>query len=228
MYKYEYPRPSVTVDCVIFGFDPGSAGLRVVLIKRADDPFKGKWALPGGFINVNDEDQGESLEEAAQRELNEETGLKINYLEQLYTFGQPGRDPRGRVISVAYFALVNQNAQQIIAGSDAAEVKWLDVKNVKTLAFDHNKILDKAVERLHAKIKYSPVGFNLMPETFTMRDLHHFYEALLMKKIDFSNFRKKILVTDLLIGTGSEVVGQHRPAPIYKFSGIDGIFNLEF
>lgn len=220
-YSYEYPRASLTVDCVVFGFDPTAASLKVLLVRRLDDPFKGSWALPGGFVNVSDEDpQGESLEEAAMRELNEETGLKIEYLEQLYTFGTPGRDPRGRVVSVAHFALVKTKDHKVVAGSDASEATWFEVANVRpaSLAFDHAEILKVGLARLEAKVRWAPIGFNLLPAEFTLTELQGLYEVVLRRPLDKRNFRKRILAMKILTEVGTTGEGRMgRPARLYRF-----------
>jgi 8-oxo-dGTP diphosphatase len=218
-YTYEYPRPSVTVDCVVFGFN-GDQALRVLLIRRKEAPFKGKQALPGGFVGVRDDgDQGESLEAAAMRELAEETGVKLSYLEQLYTFGTPGRDPRGRVISVAYLALVRSSEHVAKAGSDAASAKWVPVQEAlaSKLAFDHSEILDAAVKRMRGKIRYTPIGVHLLPPEFSLAELRVLYEAILGRALDGANFRKKALATNVLIPTGGAREGSHRPAQLYRF-----------
>ncbi|MCB9233828.1 MAG: NUDIX hydrolase [Bacteroidia bacterium] len=191
MYTYEYPRPALTVDCIIFGVENNQ--LKVLLIQRGEEPFKGAWALPGGFVLM-----GEDLEEAARRELEEETSVRDVYLEQLYTFGQPGRDPRGRVVTVAYFALVNLADHQIKASTDASAAAWFAVSNLPSLAFDHQNILEVALERLRGKIKYRPIGFELLPEKFLFSQLEKLYEAILLEPIDRRNFRKKIMKTGLL------------------------------
>jgi 8-oxo-dGTP diphosphatase len=219
-HTYEYPRPSVTVDCVVFGFN-GERRLKVLLIRRAEPPFKGKQALPGGFVNVSDKgDQGESLEDAARRELAEETGVEIAYLEQLYTFGAPGRDPRGRVIDVAYFALVRSEEHAAHAGSDAASASWVDLQDAlkQKLAFDHSDVLAMASRRLRAKVRYAPIGFNLLPREFTIADIRALYEATLGRKLDVSNFHKRILATEILEPTGGVREGAHRPAALFKFN----------
>src|SRR6266496_1650146 len=149
-YTYQYPRPALTVDCVVFGFDEGE--LKVLLIERALEPFKGKWALPGGFVRVD-----ETLDEAARRELEEETGLRNVFLEQLYTFGAVQRDPRERVVSVAYYALVNLRDHPVQAATDARDAGWFGVHDVPSLAFDHANILHMALDRLRGKLRYQPV-----------------------------------------------------------------------
>jgi len=219
---YPFPRPSVTVDCVVFGFDTANENdsLQVLLIRRGDAPYKNYWALPGGFVRVGDGigSQGESLEDAAKRELNEETNINLTYSEQLYTFGQPDRDPRGRVITVAYFALVQKTDP--ICGSEASAVIWAGINRVQhmTLAFDHKDILDKALARLRMKIRYEPIGFNLLSPKFTLAELRHLYEGILNRKLDVSNFRKHVLATNVLTETGQMQKGQHRPAPYYRFN----------
>jgi 8-oxo-dGTP diphosphatase len=210
-FTYEYPRPAVTVDCVIFGFD--ESGLRVLLIQRGTEPFRGRWAIPGGFVDMN-----ESLEDAARRELEEETGLRSVYLEQLYTFGDPGRDPRGRVITVAYWALTRVLAEPVRAASDADCAAWFPVDDLPDLAFDHERILTAARERLAAKVRYQPVGFELLPRQFPLSQLQRLYEVLLERPIDKRNFRKRVLEMGVLVDT-KEVQRDvaHRAAKLYMF-----------
>jgi 8-oxo-dGTP diphosphatase len=218
-YTYEYPRPSVTVDCVVFGLN-GDRNLRVLLIRRADDPFAGKLALPGGFVNVSDAgNQGEDLEVAARRELDEETGVKPDHLEQLATFGTPKRDPRGRVISVAYMTLVRSTEHAARAGSDASAAEWTLVETATKakLAFDHGEILALALQRLRAKLRYAPIGFSLLPPTFTISELRGVYEAVLGVALDPANFQKKALATGVLVATGSTKTGKHPAAKLYRF-----------
>lgn len=215
MPTYEYNRPSVTVDAVVLGVD--AVQLRVLLIQRKGEPFAGAWALPGGFVDVTDEgDQGESVDDAAARELKEETGLVAAHLEQLYTFGEPGRDPRCRVITVAYMALVRPDAHPVAASSDAADVRWFPVDELPDLAFDHRTIVDTAIKRLRAKLRYAPVGFGLLPETFAISELHELYEKLLGRSINGSAFRRKVLALKVLKRHGVRR-GQHRPTPLYSF-----------
>lgn len=210
-YTYEYPRPAVTVDCAVFGLDEGD--LALMLIRRAGDPFAGRWALPGGFVHAS-----ESLDEAARRELVEETGIDELYLEQLYTFGAPDRDPRGRVITVAYFALVNRVDHPYRAASDAAEAGWFGVRELPPLAFDHDEIVGRALDRLRAKVRYAPVGFELLPECFTLTQLQNLYETILEQPLDKRNFRKKVLSLGLLEATGERETGvAHRAAQLYRF-----------
>jgi 8-oxo-dGTP diphosphatase len=207
----DYPRPSVTVDLVIFTI--AEDDLKVLLIRRGQEPFKGRWALPGGFVEID-----ESLERAAHRELKEEVGVTNVYLEQLYTFGEPKRDPRGRVISVSYFALVDAERQRIVAASDAAEAQWRSVFDAPRLAFDHAKILETAVWRLRNKIEWTTVGYELLTKKFTLSELQRVYEIILQRPVDKRNFRKKILAQGQIIElneTRSDVA--HRPARLYSF-----------
>ncbi len=209
-YTYRYPHPAVTTDIVIFTIRQDE--LKVLLIKRALPPHKGEWALPGGFINLE-----ESLEEGARRELVEETGVSGVYLEQLYTFGQPDRDPRERVITVAYYALVPSDKLEILAGSDAEGVSWFGMKELADLAFDHQEILKMAHQRLTAKLEYSTIAFQFMPKNFTLSELQHVYEVILRGPIDKRNFRKRILSLNLIKDTGKErKAGAHRPAKLYR------------
>ncbi len=211
-YTYEYERPSVTVDIVMFGIQ--NEKLRVLLIERGVAPFKGSWALPGGFVQMS-----ETLEEAAMRELSEETGVKNVFLEQLYTFGDLKRDPRGRVISVSYYALVQPKAFKIKAATDASSVNWFDVDGLPILAFDHKLILKMALKRLQGKILYAPVGFELLAEEFTLTELQKVYEAILDRELDKRNFRKKILELKLVTSTKKKQTNvSHRAAELYKFN----------
>ncbi len=206
----DYPRPAVTVDVVIFTLREGD--LQVLLVRRKAPPFQGMWAIPGGFIRLD-----ESLEEAALRELEEETGVRDVYLEQLYTFGDPDRDPRGRVITVAYFALVPADAVCPRAGDDAAEARWWSMYDLPPLAFDHEKILAYALQRLRYKLEYTAVGFELLPETFTLSELQAAYEVILGEELDKRNFRRKILSAGILEETGGYRTGEGRPAKLYRF-----------
>jgi len=210
-HTYQYPRAALTVDGVVFGF--GAGELKVLLIQRALEPFKGKWALPGGFVHVE-----ETLDDAARRELVEETGLEDIYLEQLYTFGSVKRDPRERVVSVAYYALVKLSDHKAKAATDAAEAKWFPVSQLPKLAFDHADIVALALTRLQGKVRYQPIGFELLPPKFTLSDLQHLYEAILGAELDKRNFRKKVLSFGLLVALNeSQVGGRHRPAQLFRF-----------
>lgn len=210
-YIYEYPRPAVTTDCVIFGFD--GRELKVLLIERGIEPYKGKWALPGGFIDLE-----EDAETCARRKLVQETGLENIYMEQLYTFSDVERDPRYRVISIAYYALVKLSDYNAKAGKDTTNVQWFSISDTPKLAFDHSKILDFAKERLKGKIKYQPIGFELLPEKFTIPDLYSLYETILQTELDNRNFRKKILSYNLLIDLDELQRGARNRAPkLYSF-----------
>lgn len=210
-YTYDYPRPAITVDCIIFGFDKNE--LKVLLTQRAIEPYFGKWAFPGGFINID-----ETADDSARRKLQEEVGLQDIFLEQLYTFSDLDRDPRYRVISIAYYALVRSTDYILEAGLNIEDVQWFSLQEIEDLAFDHNKILDIAIERLKGKIRYQPIGFELLPEKFTLPDLHRLYETILQRDIDRGNFRKKILSMDLLIDHSDEQENRpSRGAKIYSF-----------
>ncbi len=211
MISYKYPRAALTVDCVVFGFDEGD--LKVLLIERGLEPFKGRWALPGGFVRVD-----ETVDAAARRELQEEAGLTDVFLEQLYTFGAVDRDPRERVVSVAYYALVKLSEHAAKAATDAANAKWFPVAKVPKLAFDHGDILKIAVERLKGKVRYQPIGFELLPPKFTLSQLQHLYEAVLEAELDKRNFRKKVLSFGLLVPLKETLMlGRHRPAQLFRF-----------
>lgn len=210
-HTYQYPRAALTVDCVVYGFDEGE--LKVLLIQRGLEPFKGKWALPGGFVRVD-----ETLDHAARRELNEEAGLKDVFLEQLYTFGTVDRDPRERVVSVAYYALVKLSDHKAKAATDAANAEWFPVSQLPKLAFDHAEIVAAALSRLQGKVRYQPIGFELLPPKFTLSQLQHLYEAILGAGLDKRNFRKKVLSFGLLVPLKeTQMAGRHRPAQLFRF-----------
>jgi 8-oxo-dGTP diphosphatase len=204
-------RPAVSVDVVIFSLREDD--LKALLIRRAALPYKGKWAIPGGFVRP-----GESLDDAAKRELEEETGLRDVYLEQLYTFGAPKRDPRGRIITVAYFALVAAGVTAR-AGDDAAEAAWHSMSALPDLAFDHDEILGYALRRLRYKLEYTAVGFELLPNEFTLTELQTAYETVLGEKLDKRNFRRRIREAGILAETSKyrEGEGQGRPARLYRY-----------
>lgn len=210
MYKYKYPHPAVTTDIVIFTMR--DERLQLLLIKRREAPYRGKWALPGGFLQIK-----ETLDECAVRELEEETGVSNVYLEQLYTFGEVKRDPRERVISVAYYALIPSDKLDIRPSTDADAVGWFSMNELPKLAFDHNEIVDKAYERLTAKLSYSTIAFQFLPKEFTLTELQNIYEIILQESIDKRNFRKSILALDAIIETKKiKSEGAHRPAKLYK------------
>ena len=210
-FKYEYARPALTVDCVVFGLD--DEDLKVLLIERDLPPFEGKWALPGGFVRVD-----ESVDDAALRELQEETGVKKVFLEQLYTVGNLGRDPRERVVTVAYYALARLSSHKVKAATDARQALWFAIDDLPKLAFDHDKILTMAHERLRGKVRYQPIGFELLPQKFTLRQLQHLYEVVLDRELDKRNFRKKILGMEILEELDEvETDVAHRAARLYRF-----------
>jgi len=205
----------ITVDAIVIRYEK-KKGISVLLVKRKYGPYQGKWAIPGGFVMNN-----EALENAVLRELKEETGIDIEtrYLEQLYTFGRPDRDPRERVVSVAYFVLVGPEKHQPVAGSDAGDVGWFDVKNTPLLAFDHKEILEVAINRLKSKVTYEPIGFELLEEKFPFSDLEDLYSTLLDRDIDRRNFRKKILSFGMLDQLDEKVsTGAGRPAHLFQFN----------
>ena len=206
-----FERPSVTVDVVVFTMKDNK--LKVLLVKRGNEPFKDSWALPGGFINKN-----ESLEDAARRELLEETGVKEVYLEQLYTFGKPNRDPRGRIVTVAYYAIIKSKGVELRAQEDAVEARWFPAYKIPKLAFDHKDIVTYALKRLKWKMEYTTVGFQLLPKKFTLTQLQKVYEIVFNKKFDKRNFRKKIISLNLIKATGEKTTDvAHRPAELYSF-----------
>jgi len=203
------PFMQVTVDIVIFTVHEGI--LKVLLVKRGIPPFIGKRAIPGGFVH-----EDEDLDQAALRELGEETGVSDVYLEQLYSFGKLDRDPRGRVVTVAYFALISAD-RKLKAGSDAAEAAWYAMDDLPRLAFDHTTILNYALERLRNKLEYTTVGFQLLPDKFTLTELQVVYEAILGKKLDKRNFRRKMSVLKILKPLTEYRRGGQRPAQLYRF-----------
>ncbi|MDB6131090.1 MAG: hydrolase [Verrucomicrobiales bacterium] len=210
-HTYQYPRAALTVDCVVFGL--ADSQLKLLLIERGLEPFKGKWALPGGFVRVD-----ETVDAAARRELQEETGLHDLFLEQLYTFGRVDRDPRERVVSVAYYALVKEAAHETRAATDASDAKWFPVSRLPKLAFDHAEIVATALQRLKNKVRYEPIGFELLPEKFTLSQLQDLYEAILGASLDKRNFRKKVLGFELLVPLKEkQMSGRHRPAQLFCF-----------
>ena len=204
-YTYDYPRPAVTTDCVIFGYD--GKELKVLLIERGIEPFKGCWAFPGGFLNMD-----EDALAGARRELKEETGLEDAFIEQFHTFSEPGRDPRGRVITIAHYALVK--IQEVEGGDDAAQARWFPIGEVPPLAFDHDRILRMAMSRLKEKIHFEPVGFELLPDVFTMPQLQNLYEAILEVHFDRRNFASKMLKLGILEDTGARPAGASRRIPV--------------
>lgn len=209
--EHSVPAPQrhlVTVDIIIFTLREND--LQVLLVKRQYPPFAGKWAIPGGFVHAE-----ESLEDAARRELQEETGVADVMIEQLYTFGDPRSDPRGRVITVAYFALVPAPLA-VHGASDASAARWWSMYDLPALGFDHAAILEYALTRLRYKLEYTAAAFRLLPETFTLTELQKAYEIVLATPLDKRNFRRRILETGILEETGGRR-GRGRPAKLYRF-----------
>ena len=210
-HTYEYARPALEVDVVVFALDDEE--LQVMLIQRGLPPFAGQWALPGGFVRVE-----ETLDAAAERELREESGLADIFLEQLFTFGDVQRDPRERVVTVAYYALVNLAGHDVRASTDARSAAWFPVDELPELAFDHHRIVEMALTRLRGKVRYQPLGFELLPEQFTLRQLQHLYEIVLGRPLDKRNFRKKVLGMGILKDTREiEKDVAHRAARLFRF-----------
>lgn len=212
----------LTVDAVVFGYTKDK-GISVLLVKRKYPPFQGAWALPGGFV-----DEGESLEDAVARELKEETGIEVGYMEQLYTFGKPDRDPRKHIVAVAYFALVRPETVTLVADTDAEEAAWFPIDHLKDLAFDHDAILQMAIERVRNKLTYEPIGFELLEEKFPFSDLEHLYISLialetgnnLPKFMERRNFKKKFMSLGILeeLDEYRRYPGSGRPARLYRFN----------
>lgn len=210
-FTYDHPRPAVTVDIVIFTIHQGR--LQMLLVERAEPPFTQMWALPGGFVHID-----ESLEEAAARELEEETGIQDAYLEQLYTYGDPQRDPRGRVITIAYFALISADKPLRTEGTrDVARAAWFPFNELPQLAFDHQEIAEYALRRLRYKLEYTAVGFELLPEYFTLTQLQSTYEVVLGEKLDKRNFRRRVLEAGVIESTPHMHTGEGRPARLFRY-----------
>lgn len=210
-------KSAFSVDNVIFGFDGGD--LKVLLIQRGAAPYKGKWALPGDLVYPN-----EDLDTAAERVLEQLTGLRGVYLEQVRAFGAVDRHPLGRVITIAYFSLIKISDYTVTPASFAQSAKWHSVGKVGELAFDHNEILESCLKRLRRKVRMTPIGFELLPPKFTLTELQQLYESILVQpkgnkqRIDKRNFRKKILSTNLLHDLNELQAGvAHRPAKLYQF-----------
>lgn len=210
-FTYPFPRPAVTVDIMICSIRDSC--LQALFIKRAEEPYKGFWALPGGFIKI-----GESLEEAAARELEEETGIVDAFLEQLYTYGDPNRDPRDRIITIAYYALIAADKKiRPEGGTDAEQAAWFPVDKLPDLAFDHTGIVQYALRRLRYKLEYSAVGFELLPRRFTLSELQTTYEIILGEQLDKRNFRRRILDAGIIEATKEMKIGEGRPARLYRY-----------
>lgn len=209
-YTYAYPHPAVTADCVIFGYDRGV--LKILLVERGIDPYKGCWALPGGFMNID-----ETITECALRELREETGLECADIEQVGVFSSLGRDPRERVITVAHYALVRLS--EVRAGDDASRAQWFELAALPPLAFDHAEIISRAAELLRQRIFFKPVGFELLPEVFTMGELQRLYEAILGVTFDRRNFASKMHKLELLLPVAERAEGTPSRIPtLYRFN----------
>ena len=203
-----YERPSVTVDVVIFTLQA-----RELLVRRRRWPYVGDWGIPGGFVEMH-----ESLDQAARRELEEETGVHDVYLEQLYTFGDPGRDPRTRVISVAYIALIRADMQQLRVSDESIDLRWFPVSALpEPLAFDHARVQSFALNRLRSKLEYTTLAFQLLPEVFSILELKHIYEQILGEQLDKGNFYRKIKEAGVLEPTGMLREGRGRPTHLYRF-----------
>ena len=209
-YTYKYPHPAVTADCVIFGFD--GKDLKILLIERANEPYKGCWAFPGGFMNID-----ETAEQCAKRELKEETGLDIENIEQFHTFSDVNRDPRERIVTVAFFGLMQLS--EVVGGDDAARAQWFSIKDIPRLAFDHDYMLRIAQRTLKERIHFEPIGFELLGDEFSMPDLQRLYEAILEIKFDRRNFEKKMLQLGILDQIGKE--GDEYEKRRTKISDID-------
>lgn len=210
-FTYTHARPALTVDCVVFGLD--EADLKVLLIQRDLEPFAGRWALPGGFVRID-----ETIDQAARRELQEETGLTKVFLEQLYTVGTVDRDPRERVVSVAHYALVRLSDHQVQAATDARQAAWFAVDDLPALAFDHDDIVEMALRRLQGKVRWQPIGFELLPPKFSLTRLQRMYEIILERELDKRNFRKKVMSLGILEELDEvEQDVAHRAARLYRF-----------
>lgn len=203
----------VAVDAVVFGYD-SDTGVSLLLIKRKFGPFQKSWALPGGLVQ-----ESESLEEAVRRELKEESGVDVHYLEQLYSFGDPNRDPRERVISIAYYGLIRPTNFQLSAQTDAEDVSWFPIHQLPRLAFDHRKIIDLAIKRLRGKLAYEPVGFELLDKKFPFSDLEKLYQTILGHGLDRRNFKKRIMGYGFLEELDESIQrAAGRPARLYQFN----------
>ena len=218
-YEYEYPHPAVTVDVVVFTVENDQ--LKVLLIARGQEPFKGEWALPGGFVDID-----ESLGHAAKRELQEETGVSANFLEQFYTFGRPDRDPRERIITVAYYALIPSDQLLLAAGDDARDAQLYSTDKLPALAGDHESILRVAKQRVTERLNDAYFAFRVLPKTFTMYELRRVYELFLGETLDKRNFRKKIITLDQIEETGEKRESvRHRPARLYRVKKVNTTLN---
>ena len=209
---HQYRNPALAIDLIVFGYSENA--LSVLLLNRKDEPYKNGWVLPGAFLQME-----EAFQDVCTRVLQTKLGISELYLEQLYTFDKPGRDPRGRAVSVAHYALVNPQKFSLTAGTMTNDVKWFPVHKLPTLGFDHKEIFGAAIQRLKAKILYHPVGFELLNEEFTMTELHDLYECILGVEIDRRNFRRKILDSNYIVATGKKREGlKNRHPDLYVFN----------
>ncbi len=210
-YTYKYPHPSVTTDCVIFGFD--GRDMRILLVERGLEPYKGSWALPGGFLKMD-----ETVEECAKRELKEETNVSNVFLEQFHTFSAVDRDPRERVLTVAFYALVKPSDYEVIGGDDAANAQWFEQNELPPLAFDHEEVINMAKECLKEKLRTKPIAFKLLNDKFSMTELQTLYEVILGTKYDRRNFYRKAISSGFLAEEGvSDKVQASRRPNLYSF-----------
>ncbi|MBM80747.1 MAG: NUDIX hydrolase [Planctomycetaceae bacterium] len=210
-HTYDYPRPAVTTDCVALRFSAGH--LKLVLIQRAHKPFKNAWALPGGFLDMD-----EDLKTCVCRELEEETGITNVFVEQIKAYGTVDRDPRGRTVSVAFLGLMNPDDSQLDAGDDASDAQWFRIDQLPKLAFDHGQVIKDALALLRTKVRSEPIGFELLPKKFPLRDLQRLYEIILDQSFDKRNFRRRILDLGVLVDVGQvEKNSKHRAAKLYRF-----------
>jgi len=210
MFEYKYPRAALTTDAVVFGFD--GTKLNVLLVERGIEPYKGQWAFPGGFLNMN-----ETVEEGCRRELKEETHIEDIHLDQLQCFSSVNRDPRERVVTIAFLAFVRQNDYEVIAGDDAAKAKWFTLDDVPALAFDHHEIFRVALEKLRWKITYEPIAFHLLNKRFTMTQLQTIYECVMGVKYDRRNFHKKMMALGYIVPLQEQETSNGRPATLFMF-----------
>src|SRR5579872_3961652 len=201
----------ISVDSVIFGLAEG--GLKIALIQRKNPPFKGMWAIPGGFMEGD-----ETVDETARRELKEETGIENVYLEQFHVFSKRGRDPRGPTLTIALFALIRSDQCKLVATGDASAAKWWATYALPVLAFDHDQICIKALEALRSALKTRPLAFELLPKAFTLYQLQDLYEQVFGVSLDKRNFRKKVQRMDFICASGKRTEGgKHRPAMLYHY-----------
>lgn len=209
---HSYQNPALAIDLVVFGYR--ATELSVLLLNRKEEPYKGGWVLPGAFLQME-----ERFADVCSRILRTKLGMDELYLEQLYSFDAPDRDPRGRVISVSYYALINPARVQVSAGTMAGDVQWFPVKKMPEFGFDHRQIFRLALKRLRSKMLYFPVGFELLDEQFTMTELHELYECVLGVSLDRRNFRRKILDSEYILPTGAKREGlQNRHPELYVFN----------